>query len=118
MYSDSLIRIQLRYSFTYLFESKLILPKQYYMDLKLSICGDNIITDLFEKKLILYLYIPSHSTHAPGVLTGLVIVCCYRIYTMFYETSMIHKKFQKIYEQLTLIVYKPYQMKPLLHTAI
>ena len=33
------------------------------MDLQISIFGNLIITDVFDKKLNLYIYIPPHSTH-------------------------------------------------------
>ena len=39
-----------------------------FMDMIISIQDNGIVTDLFEKKLALYLYIPLHSAHPPGVL--------------------------------------------------
>ena len=43
-----------------------------YMDMTIAIRGDWIVTLLYEKAMNLYLYIPPHSAHPPGVLTGLV----------------------------------------------
>ena len=43
-----------------------------YMDMTISIRKDLIVTLLYEEATKLYLYIPSHSAHPPGVLTGLV----------------------------------------------
>ena len=42
------------------------------MDMTIAIREDRIITSLYEKYMNLYLYIPSHSAHPPGVLTRLV----------------------------------------------
>jgi hypothetical protein len=43
-----------------------------FMDLQLQIEGKKIITFLFAKPMALHLYIPPHSCHAPGVLSGVV----------------------------------------------
>jgi hypothetical protein len=42
------------------------------MDLTLYVSPQGIQNWLFEKKLNLYLYIPPHLTHAPGILRGLI----------------------------------------------
>ena len=54
-----------------------------FLDISISIRPGNVLhTTLFEKSLNLYLYIPPHSAHPPGVLTGLVIGNCHRIHTL------------------------------------
>ena len=42
------------------------------MDMTISIREDQVVTSLHEKLMNLYLYIPPHSAHPPGVLTGLI----------------------------------------------
>jgi hypothetical protein len=44
-----------------------------FMDLTLSITKTGIRSRIFKKNLNLYLYIPPHSAHSPGVLHGLII---------------------------------------------
>ncbi|KAL7524310.1 hypothetical protein ACHAXR_000518, partial [Thalassiosira sp. AJA248-18] len=41
-----------------------------FMDMTIEIVGGKIETSLYAKPLALYLYIPPHSCHAPGVLSG------------------------------------------------
>ena len=43
-----------------------------YMDMKISIREDRIVTSLYEKAMNIYLYIPPHSAHPLLVLTRLV----------------------------------------------
>ena len=42
------------------------------MDMKISIYEYQIVTSLYEKVMKIYLYIPPHSVHPQGVLTGLM----------------------------------------------
>jgi len=50
-----------------------------YLDITLSIKNGTITSDLFEKKLHLYLYLPRASAHPPGVLKGLIAGSILRI---------------------------------------
>ena len=43
-----------------------------FMDMTISIENGKIETALYSKPLALYLYIPPHSCHSPGVLAGLI----------------------------------------------
>ena len=62
--------IQDHYGLEWIFEE--ISKKVNYMYMTISIREDRIVTSLYEKSMNLYLYIPPHSAHPPGVLTGLV----------------------------------------------
>ena len=63
-------------------EFKPLSPSVDFLDITISIDNGCISTTLFEKALNLYLYISPHSCHPPGVLTGLVLGNCHRIYTL------------------------------------
>ena len=53
-----------------------------FMDTTISTEGGNIATPLYTKPPALYLYIPPHSCHAPGVLTRLICRILLRIYQL------------------------------------
>ena len=60
------------------------------MDMRtLTIVNGKIVTGLYEKALNLYLYIPPHSAHPPGVLTGLVLGNAHRIYTLLCALTLL-----------------------------
>ncbi len=48
-----------------------------FMDLWLKIDEKKIVTSLFAKIMALHLYIPPHSCHAPGILSGMVLIMSY-----------------------------------------
>ena len=62
----------------------------HFLDLTLTITERGIQTRLFEKEMNLYLYIPPHSAHSPGVLRGLVIGMTLRIVRL--TTALQDKK--------------------------
>ena len=54
-----------------------------FMDMTITINNSNMIDNtLFEKRLNLHLYIPPHSAHPPGLLTGIVYSTLFRILTL------------------------------------
>jgi hypothetical protein len=72
-----------------------------YLDI--TICIDptgSIQTTLFEKLLNLYLYLPSHSAHPPGVLTGLIYGMIRRVYHLTSCPSDCLVYLKKFYRQL------------------
>ena len=73
--------MQYYYGLEWIFEER---PKTVnFMDTTISICEDWIVTLLYEKEMNLYLYIPPHSAHPPGVLTRLVSGNILRIHSLF-----------------------------------
>ena len=63
----------------------------------ISIREDQIITSLYEKSMNLYLYIPSHSSHPPGVLTILVSGNILRIHSLCSEKDNLDLRMKKFY---------------------
>ena len=54
----------------------------HFLDLWLTITPQGVQTRIYEKGLNLYLYIPPHSAHAPGVAQSLVFGMVRRIFTL------------------------------------
>ena len=78
-----------------------------FLDITISIRGTHLHTTLFEKLLNLYLFIPPHSAHPPGVLNGLVLGNCHRIYSLCSDATDIHQHLRSFYNRLTARGYKP-----------
>jgi len=77
----------------------------------LVIQDNGIITDLFEKKMALYLYIPLHSAHSPGQLTGLVMGQVLRIFSLCSRTV---DKQMHTYQELLVLARRGYSHSDLL----
>ena len=90
-----------------------------YLDLTISLSPDatKIKTTLYEKELNLYLFIPPHSAHAPGVLTGLVLGNCYRIHTLCSEPTDVQALLQLFFNRLLRRGYSPFTLLPLFKRA-
>ena len=56
-----------------------------YTDMTITIRRYQIVTSLYEKSMNLYLYIPPHSDHPPGVLTVIVSGNNLRIHSLCNE---------------------------------
>ena len=70
------------------------------MDMSLSIERDKIVSTIYEKKLALYLYIPPHSAHPPGVLAGLIMGNTLRIHQLCTNDANIEDKLDAFFERL------------------
>ena len=89
-----------------------------FLDITITIQQDGrISTKLFEKALNLYLYIPPHSAHPPGVLTGLVLGNAYRIYTLCSNIHDTKVALQQFYYRLCARGYKRETLLPLFARA-
>jgi hypothetical protein len=62
-----------------------------FLDMVISIKSDHIHTDLFEKSLNLYFYIPPSSCHSSGVINGIILGGVHRIYRLCSDNSDIKK---------------------------
>ena len=76
------------------------------MDMTIEIRGDWIVTLLYEKEMNLYLYIPPHSAHPPGVLTGLVSGNILRIHLLCSEQDDINRRMKELYARM---LFRRYQ---------
>ena len=91
------------YGLEWIFEERS--KKVNYMDMTISIHEGWIVTSLYEKATNLYLYIPPHSAHPPGVLTGLVSGNILRIHSLFSEQDNINLRINQFYTRLLVRGY-------------
>jgi hypothetical protein len=63
-----------------------------FMDLRIMFDGTHIETTLYEKPLNLFLYLPPHSAHPPGVIKGLIHGLVYRTYRLCTSAADISEK--------------------------
>lgn len=89
-----------------------------FMDLTLEIVNGKIECAMYTKPLALHLYIPPHSCHPPGVITGLVMGNVLRIYSLCSREKDIEKELCKFYEQLLNRSYQAQFITPLFDKAI
>ena len=76
------------------------------MDMTISIHEDRIVTSLYEKLMNLYLFIPPHSAHHPGVLTVLVSGNILRIQFLCSDEGDIHHLLKEFYVRLLVHRYQ------------
>ena len=87
------------------------------MDLIIAIDGTRITTDLFEKDLNLYQYIPPHSAHPPGVLSGVIMGNTHRMYTLCSEPEDIKRHLREFFHRLITRGYKTHVIQPVFQRA-
>ena len=80
--------------------------KVNYMDMTILIHEGRIVTSLYEKAINLYLYIPPHSAHPPGVLTGLVSGNILRIHSLCSKQDDINRRTKQFYARLLVRRYQ------------
>lgn len=90
-----------------------------FLDITITQNNDGTFdTDLYEKALNTYLYLPPHSAHAPGVLKGLIIGMIKRIVRLTSNRTNINKHIQNLYHRLLQRGYKYFQLCELFNTTI
>ena len=76
------------------------------MDMTIAIHEYWVILSIYEKPMNLYLYIPPHSAHLPGVLTGLVSCNILRIHLLCSEQDDINRHMKGFYMRLLVHGYQ------------
>ena len=71
----------------------------------ITIREDQIVTSLYKKSMNLYLYIPPHSAHPPGVLTGLVSGKILRIHSLCRNQDDINLCMKQFYARILVCGY-------------
>jgi hypothetical protein len=89
-----------------------------FMDLTISIRGDKLHTTLFEKVHNLHLYIPPHSCHPPGLLTGMVHGILHRIYNLCSDDADKRAKTRQFFHHLQCRGYPASTLRPMFNKAI
>ena len=72
------------------------------MDMKISICKDRIVTSFYEKVMNPYLYIPPHSSHPSGVLTGLVFINILFVHSLYSDKEKINRLMKEFYARFLI----------------
>ena len=83
------------------------------MDLRLKIEGRHIKSSLYAKPMALHLYLPPHSCHAPGVLSGLVFGNVLRIDQLCLDAKDVMKELKLFFHCLLGRGYQTTQLIPL-----
>ena len=88
------------------------------MDMTIFIENRKILTTIYEKPMALHQYIPPHSCHPPGVLTGLVMGQVLRFYQLCSKTEDIETKLLEFFGHLLDSGYKEPSLVPVFNRAI
>jgi hypothetical protein len=89
-----------------------------FMDLRLTIEGKRIKSSLYAKPMALHLYLPPHSCHAPGVLSGLIFGNVLRIHQLCSNAKDVMKELKLFFHRLLDRGYQSNQLTPLFQQAI
>jgi hypothetical protein len=88
-----------------------------FMDMVIKIENNRIVTDLYEKSMNLYLYIPPASAHPPGLLPGLVIGQVIRIFSLCTYMKDVKRHIKNFHTRLMKRGYSQSVLLPLFKTA-
>jgi hypothetical protein len=90
-----------------------------FLDVTILLRHDYTIeTCLFEKALNLYLYLPAHSAHPPGILKGLICGMFYRIQRLTSDPTARLEQTRRLYKRLRLRGHSAATLQPLFETAV
>lgn len=84
-----------------------------FLDVNFEIIDQSIETKLFEKAMNLYLYLPPHSAHAPGMIRGLIAGTILRIRRLTSKLETIVPTIKKFYQRLRARGYTKQIIEPI-----
>lgn len=104
---------------TWEFDSSETGDEVVFMDLRIRKNSDNKLeTTLYEKPLNLYLYLPPHSAHPPGVIKGLIFGSIYRIQRLCTRQDDIDQRTRRCYDRLLTRGWKSPTLDPIFAEAV
>lgn len=89
-----------------------------FMDMVIYIDGSRLSTDLYEKPMCLFLYLPYNSCHPPGVLNSLIFGQILRIFSLCSNEMQMKKHLQNFFKRLIDRGYSREQLQPLFEKAV
>jgi len=90
-----------------------------FMDMTISkLDQGSVHTDLYEKPLALYLYIPPRSSHSPGVFKSLIFGQVLRIFTLCSNLPDVQRHIKDFYDRLNRRGYTHWDIMPTLQQAV
>ena len=89
-----------------------------FLDVTLTLQNGSIITRMYEKVLNLYLYLPPHSSHPPGVLKGLIHGRLQQIDYLCSHDLDKHDLQQKLYQRLLRRGYDRETLEPIFQASL
>jgi hypothetical protein len=83
-----------------------------YLDVTLQIRNKRVDSRLFEKSMNLYLYLPPHSNHPPGVLKGVIVGMIKRINILTTDAGRRRQDIQRFFNRLVARGFLAERLKP------
>jgi hypothetical protein len=89
-----------------------------FLDMTLTLDNNRVLTRLYEKPLNLYLYIPPHSAHPPGILRGMITGYVTRVHRLTSTNTDCEVAIRAFFHRLCARGYKSCILRPLFHDAL
>jgi hypothetical protein len=93
-------------------------PSVDFLDLTINVNCGRLSTCLFEKALNLYLYLPPHSCHPPGVVKGLIVGRMQQIYRLTTRPEDRHRLVSQLFLRLQARGYSRPWLAPIFASAL
>ena len=88
-----------------------------YMDLTITLHATTIHTTLYEKTMNLYLYLPPHTAHPPGVIKGMIYGMFYRFFRLCSDHDDAILAIKQLYRRLRRRGHTKDYMQPIFKDA-